>query len=150
MLTVISCLKRVEIVVLMHILILFSLLLHILSDNTNCRHMRKGSANMNSKDNYQIDTYHIGLLKKNDKALVDILDKAEDLVLSDDVVDDYIDIKKVSGNTVQGLYRDLLIDFIGFLRDRIEFFKVDVIIDKIDGYASKNGSDKRGLCLSSK
>ena len=41
---------------------------------------------MNSKDNYQIDTYHIGLLNKNDKALVDILDKAEDLVLSDDVV----------------------------------------------------------------
>lgn len=105
---------------------------------------------MNSKDNYQIDTYHIGLLKKNDKALVDILDKAEDLVLSDDVVEDYIDIKKVSGNTIQGIYRDLLIDFIGFLRDRIEFFKVDVIIDKIDGYASKNGSDKRGLCLNSK
>lgn len=83
------------------------------------------------------DFYDARNLKENDKALLDVMEGIKRDVLNDEVVDDFIDSKEVTGGTLRGVYKDVLNDFIAFLQERIEYRKVDLIVEKIDGYTEE-------------
>lgn len=83
------------------------------------------------------DIYNINNLKENDKAEIGVINKIQQQVLSEVVVEDFIESKNVVGKTTQGLYRDTLIEFINFLKERTEYCKVDKIIEKIEGYSDE-------------
>lgn len=84
------------------------------------------------------DIYNIRNLKENDKAEINAIEAVKQQVLNTDVLEDFIETKGIAGETTQGLYRDALNDFIDFLQERMEYCKVDRIMEKIDGYSAED------------
>lgn len=83
------------------------------------------------------DIYDYRNLKDCDKALVDTIEETKQVVLNSSVIEDFIESKEIMGTTMQGIYRDALKEFIVFLQERTEYHKVDLIIEKIDGYSDE-------------
>lgn len=83
------------------------------------------------------DTYDYRNLKDEDKALIDAIEETKQTVLNASVIEDFIDSKEIMGATLQGIYRDALKEFVVFLQERTEYHKVDLIIEKIDGYTEE-------------
>lgn len=90
-----------------------------------------------SNTTYGIEDYSYDYLSEGDKASVDIMANVSDDVLNDEVVIDFIESKRLSGDTLQNLYKDALKDFVAFLRERVEYHKCDFIMDAIDGYSDE-------------
>lgn len=83
------------------------------------------------------DFYDARNLKESDKALLNVMENIKQDILNREVIDDFIDSKEVSGGTLRGIYEDVLNDFVVFLQERIEYRKVDFIVEKIDGYTDE-------------
>lgn len=83
------------------------------------------------------DFYDARNLKESDRAQLDVMEGIKQDVLNNEVVTDFIDSKEVSGGTLRGIYKDVLTDFIAFLQERVEYRKVDFIVEKIDGYTDE-------------
>ena len=73
-------------------------------------------------------------LKPCDKEKLDVIEDVSQRVLDESVIDDFIESKSL-GKTMQAMYREMLCDFIAFQKERAEYCKVDLIIEKIDGYS---------------
>lgn len=86
----------------------------------------------------QIDynTYKPEHLKKHDKETLDRIETVRQEVLNDSVVEDYIE-SKTMGSSIQAIYRDVLKEFIGYLSERVEYAKVDFILERIDSYSEE-------------
>lgn len=74
-------------------------------------------------------------MSEEDKASVDVMERLKENVLNDEVIADFIDSK--SSGTLQNVHKELLVDFIDFLRERVEYHKCDFIMDAIDGYSEE-------------
>lgn len=83
------------------------------------------------------DFYDARNLEESDKALLGVMEDIKEDVLNREVVADFIDSKEVSGETIRSIYEDVLHDFIDYLRERVEYRKVDFIVEKIDGYTDE-------------
>lgn len=90
-----------------------------------------------SNTTYDIETYSYDFLSEGDKASIDIMERVKKEVLNDDVIADFIEGKRLSGDTLQSVQTAVLMDFIDFLRERVEYHKCDYIMDAIDGYSDK-------------
>lgn len=93
---------------------------------------------------YDVEVYDYKFLNEADKALVDVIDSVKDEVLNEDVINDFIESKNFSGGTLQSIYTEALTDFVNFLRERVEYSKVDLIIEKIDGYSDEEFAKNSG------
>lgn len=80
------------------------------------------------------DVYNPETLRKNDRAKYDVIEETADNVLNADVIEDFIETKEVSGETIQKLYRDVLTDYVSFLKERVEYCKADFLIETIESY----------------
>lgn len=80
------------------------------------------------------DVYNPKMLNDDDKAKFDVIGDTADNVLSSDVIEDFIETKELSGETIQKLYREVLTDFVSYLRERVEYCKVDFLIGTIESY----------------
>ena len=85
---------------------------------------------------YDIQVYDYKHLNENDKTSVDVIDEVKDSVLTAEVINEFIESKSFGG-TLQSIYKETLADFVDFLREQVEYRKVDFIIDKIDGYTDE-------------
>lgn len=92
-----------------------------------------------------IQKYDIDNLKKEDKDLVEFVEELKNVCLTDEVIQSYIEQKDVTGETMKKIYKDALKDFVLFLKEQMEYFKADIIIDKIEGYA-----EEECLCVAKK
>jgi hypothetical protein len=81
------------------------------------------------------DVYDYRNLKESDKEQIDTLEAVKTNVLNKDVVEDFVDTKDISGATLQNIYREVLNEFVSFLSERVEYVKVDMIVEKIEGYS---------------
>lgn len=75
-------------------------------------------------------------LSEGDREKIALMDRLTDTVLSDGVVNDYLN-ECVEGETVQKLYKEVLTPFLAYVRERAEFNKTDFIISAVDGYEGK-------------
>lgn len=80
------------------------------------------------------EIYNPKMLRKNDKAKYDVIDETVDNILSTDVIEDFIEAKEVIGETIQKIYRDVLTEYVSFLKERAEYCKVDFLIEVIENY----------------
>lgn len=90
-----------------------------------------------NKPAYDLEVYDYDFLSENDKTSVDAMEKVREDALGDDVIADFVESKSFSGRTLQNIYKEVLVDFIDFLRERVEYCKCDFIIDAIDGYSDE-------------
>lgn len=86
----------------------------------------------------QIDynTYKPEHLKKSDKETLDRIENVRQKVMTDSVVEEFIESKDV-GSTIQSIYRDVLKEFVKYISERVEYAKVDFIIECIDSYSDE-------------
>ena len=86
---------------------------------------------------YDADVYSFNNLKAIDKTEINVIEAVKKEVLNKKVIEDFIDYKRISGEVIQKLYRDTLVEFMIFLQERMEYYKVDKIIEKIDSYSEE-------------
>ena len=86
---------------------------------------------------YDADVYSFKNLKAVDKTEINVIEAVKNDVLNKKVIEDFIDYKRISGEVIQKLYRDTLVEFMIFLQERMEYYKVDKIIEKIDSYSEE-------------
>lgn len=79
--------------------------------------------------------YDYKYLNERDKASVDAVNSVAEKILTTEVINDFIESKSFSGRTLQSIYKEALTDFVNFLREQVEYRKVDFVIEKIDGYS---------------
>lgn len=80
------------------------------------------------------DVYKPEMLNDDDKAKFDVIDETTDNILSADVIEDFIETREISGETIQQIYREVLTSFVSYLRERTEYCKVDFLIETIECY----------------
>lgn len=73
-------------------------------------------------------------LRKDDKKEIDVIQEISDEVLNNESIEDFIDNKNVFGETTKEMLKELLMDYTAFLKEQVEYRKVDRIISMIDGY----------------
>lgn len=73
-------------------------------------------------------------LRKDDKKEIDVIQEISDEVLNNESIEDFIDSKNVFGETTKEMLKELLMDYTAFLKEQVEYCKVDRIISMIDGY----------------
>ena len=86
---------------------------------------------------YDADVYSFNNLKAIDKTEINVIEAVKNDVLNKKLIEDFIDYKRISGEVIQKLYRDTLVEFMIFLQERMEYCKVDKIIEKIDSYSEE-------------
>lgn len=86
---------------------------------------------------YDVEVYDYNFLNESDKASVDAMESVREDVMNDNVIADFIESKNFSGETLQSIYKEALVDFVNFLRERVEYHKVDFIIATIDKYSDE-------------
>lgn len=78
--------------------------------------------------------YSIDNLRDDDKRAVKNIDSFAEEVLTDDIRDEFIESKKITGFYTQSLIRETLSEFINFLLEQTEYYKCDMIINSIESY----------------
>ena len=67
-------------------------------------------------------------LKPQDRQKIDVLSECQNTVLSEKTVQDYLE-QNVTGNSLRAVYGDILGEFIAYLREQPEYFKIDKILE---------------------
>ena len=83
---------------------------------------------------FEPNVYSFDNLKPEDKRQLEVLEYIKARLLSRAAVDIFVNDKDIAGSTIQGVYRDILNEFIKYLGDQLEYAKVDMIMEKIDSY----------------
>ncbi len=78
--------------------------------------------------------YNIENLRPEDKKELELIEDVKTRLLSRDSVDVFVNDRDIMGSTLQGIYRDILIEYVKYLNEQLEYYKVDMIMNKIDGY----------------
>lgn len=87
--------------------------------------------------------YTVDNLKPHDKELVEIYGDVKRNILNNDAVDEFVQQKNVKGTILASIYKEVLGDFVDFLRENVEYRKMETIISKIDGYSNEEAQDKK-------
>ena len=80
-----------------------------------------------------MEKYSYKSLNSLDRQIYDEIEKFTDEVLSKETLDEYLE-SAVYGQSTRGIFSDILVPFLEYLREQSEYFKVDLITDCIDGY----------------
>ncbi len=83
------------------------------------------------------EVYRPEHLNEKDKQRWKDIQGVRDRLMQPDVIEDYLENKKINGSVLQGVYRDVLKDFSNFLSERIGFCEVDLLLECIDGYSEE-------------
>lgn len=86
---------------------------------------------------FEPNVYNFENLKPEDKKEIEILDYIKTRLLSREAVNIFVNDKDIAGSTIQGVYRDILNEFVKYLGEHLEYYKIDMIVEKIDSYSDE-------------
>ncbi len=77
--------------------------------------------------------YSIEELERADRQSVETVNEFAEVILSERTIEQYLD-DNVLGNSVKALYKDVLTPFVEYLKERSEYYKVDLILRYCEEY----------------
>ena len=89
------------------------------------------------------DIYKYGYLKQADKDKVDIVEIVKQRTMDDSLVEDFLEANPAVSSTMESVYAECIRKFLAYQRERAEYYKVDIIVDSIDGYSDE---EYQALC----
>lgn len=95
---------------------------------------------MSSKFEVDDETYRIDLLNERDKEAAVAMTSLSSDILSDDIVNDYIERfiqKSNGGNVISSLVKEAILPFVNYLKELSDYHICNFIIDKIDNYSEQ-------------
>ena len=84
------------------------------------------------------DIYKYGYLKQADKDKVDIVE-----IVKQRTMEDFLEANPAVSSTMESVYAECIRKFLAYQRERAEYYKVDIIVDSIDGYSDE---EYQALC----
>lgn len=95
------------------------------------------------------DVYRYEYLKQRDKELVDIIEETKSRTMDDMIVEDFLEENQAVSPTMEKVYEECLKKFLSYQRERAEYFKVDIIVDAIEGYSDSEYEELRKIAAAS-